>query len=260
MKKRTIALLIGLIVISVLIVNAPAAWLSPAIRKASHGTVDFSNSWGTVWNGSAQLLIRRSDKETLQIPQALAWRLSIDSVLSQSATVTLNSTALKMPVRLDIKGNAVQVDAGQYHLPAGSLNTLGAPFNTLKPSGDVRLNWTAFTTTLDAKAAPAVPLSINIQSLRSGVTGGQVLGDYTVTATPKATTLANRWAIDLQTVANPAAPATLLLTGSGELGLIGPPLFELKAKAATPEARQRLQALLNFLGRRQGDEYVLRVN
>jgi general secretion pathway protein N len=187
----------------------------------------------------------------------------VDSFFKQSASVALSSAALKTPVTINIQGNDVRIGAGQYSLPADSLNTLGAPFNTLKPSGDVRLNWAAFNTTVDAKTPPAVPLSVNIHSLRSGVTGSQVLGDYTVTATPKKTTSnnsTNRWVIDLQTVANSAPPASLLLTGSGELGLIGPPQFELKAQAATAEAHQRLQALLNFLGRRQGDEYVLRMN
>jgi general secretion pathway protein N len=266
MKKRYAAVMCACVVGAVLLVKAPAAWLAPLLRHATHNAVDFSDSWGTVWNGSAKLVIRRSDKEALHVPQTIAWRLSVDSFFKQSASVALSSAALKMPVNINIQGNDVRIGAGQYHLPVDSLNTLGAPFNTLKPSGDVRLNWAAFNTTVDAKIPPAVPLSVNIQSLRSGVTGAQVLGDYTVTATPTQSTTpnlpssANRWTVDLQTVANTASPASLLLTGSGELGLSGAPQFELKAQAATPQAQQRLQALLNFLGRRQGDVYVLRVN
>jgi general secretion pathway protein N len=260
MKKRYAAVVCACVVGAVLLVKAPAAWLAPLLRLATHNAVDFSASWGTVWNGSAKLLIRRSDKETLHIPQAIAWRLSVDSVLNQSATITLSSAALKAPVSITIKGSAVQVGAGQYSLPVDSLNTLGAPFNTLKPSGDVRLSWAVFNTALDSKNTPAVPLSIDIQSLRSRVTGAQVLGDYNVTATPKTPASLNRWSVELQTVANTASPASLLLTGSGELGLSGTPQFELKAQAATPQAQQRLQALLNFLGRRQGDVYVLKVS
>jgi general secretion pathway protein N len=260
MKKRYVVILCTSVVGAILLVKAPAAWLAPLLRHATHNAVDFSDSWGTVWNGSAKLVIRRSNKEALHVPQTIAWRLSVDSFFKQSASVALSSAALKTPVNINIQGNDVRIGAGQYSLPADSLNTLGAPFNTLKPSGDVRLNWAAFNATVDAKTPPAVPLSVNIQSLRSSVTGAQVLGDYTVTATPKTPASLNRWSVELQTVANTASPASLLLTGSGELGLSGAPQFELKAQAATPQAQQRLQALLNFLGRRQGDVYVLRVN
>jgi general secretion pathway protein N len=270
MKKRYVVILCASVVGAILLMKAPAAWLAPLLRYATHNAVDFSDSWGTVWSGSAKLVIRRSDKETLHIPQAIAWRLSVDSVLNQAATITLSSAALKAPVSITIKGNTMQVGAGQYHLPVDSLNTLGAPFNTLKPGGDVRLSWAVFNTALDSKTPPAVPLSIDIQSLRSGVTGAQVLGDYTVIATPivpaspslspLTSTATNRWAVELQTVANAAAPASLLLTGSGELGVSSAPQFELKAQAATPQAQQRLQALLNFLGRKQGDVYVLRLD
>ncbi len=269
MKKRYAVLLLSGVIASVLIVNAPAAWLGALISKATHRSFGFAESWGTVWNGSAQLIIHRSDKEVLRVPEAIAWTMSINSVLNQSATISLSSAALQAPVTITLQGKNVQINRGQYSLPADSLNTLGAPFNTLKPSGDVRLNWPVFSTTLDAQSPPAVPLTVNIQSLRSSVTGAQVLGDYTVTATPKMSAAPNtsnvsnatpRWTVQLSTNNNGASPASLLLSGSGELGLSGAPQFDLSAQAANPQAQQHLQALLNFLGRKQGDAYVLRVN
>ncbi len=264
MKKRYAVFLLSTVVGSVLIVNAPAAWLAPLLSKATNGNVGFADSWGTVWDGSAQVLIHRSDKEVLRVPQPIAWTLTVNSVFNQSVTVTLRSAALQAPVIVALQDKTVQVSAGQYRLPADSLNTLGSPFNTLRPSGDVSLNWSAFSTQADVQSPPAVRLNASIQSLRSSVTGAQVLGDYTVIATPKAPPATNanqqRWAVQLSTVNNVASPASLLLSGSGELGLSSAPQFELTAKAANPQAEQRLQALLNFLGRRQGDVYVLRVN
>jgi general secretion pathway protein N len=254
-KKRYLLLLCGTVALSVAAVQAPAAWLGWAVQHYSQGAVSFAHSWGTVWAGSAQCLIRRSERESLLVPQPIAWTLTEVAPFATQATLTVSSAALQTPVALRLTGSGVAVDAGQYSLPADSLNTLGAPFNTLKPTGAVAVNWGAFQTSLNASTPPTVPLTVSVQGLRSSVTGDQPLGNYAVALAP---TAGNRWTIALSTT-NPDT-AALLLSGTGSAGLTGNPQFELTAKAATPAAEQRLQALLNFLGRKQGDAYVLRVN
>ncbi len=263
MKKRYAALLCLCVVTSVLVLKAPAAWLAPLLKHYSQGTVSFAHSWGTVWHGSALIKLHRSDKEVLSVPQPLAWTLDfgngfsqiLSNLVSAKTTLELSSAALQAPVRLQLDGRALRVAAGQYSLPADSLNTAGAPFNTLKSSGQISLRWAAFELNTASNTVPAMPLNLSVKQLRMGLTGDDVLGDYQLDATPSA---GNRWAITLST-SNPTQ-AALLLKGSGQVGLNSPPQFELESKAASAQASQRLQTVLNFLGRRQGEVYVLKIN
>ncbi len=255
MKKRYAALLCAAVVASVLLVNAPSAWLAPVVKHYSQGTVSFAQSWGTVWQGSALLRIHRSDKEVLHVPQPLAWVLDLSQILRLKARITASSAALEAPVALQVDRTQLRVDAGQYQLPATSLSTLGAPFNTLKPTGNITLAWQAFELNTASNAAPALNARVSVKDLRMDLTGNDILGDYQLSASP---TAGNRWAITL-TTSNPAQ-AALLLTGSGQAGLSGGTQFELESKAAATPAPPRVQTLLNFLGRRQGDAYVLRIN
>ena len=253
--KRYAALLCVGVVLSVVVLKAPAAWLTPLIKHYSQGAVTVTQSWGTVWHGSALLRLHRSEKEVLNVPQAVVWTLDLSRIFELSIHASLSSAALQAPVKLAVQGSTLRVGAGRYALPADTLNTFGAPFNTLKPSGNIALQWGSFVLDTRANTAPAVALVVTIDQLRMALTGAQVLGNYTLSANPMDT---QRYALALRT--DSTAPVDLALSGQGSVDLKGKVQFELRSKAASPQAQGRVQTLLNFLGRRQGDEYVLNVN
>jgi general secretion pathway protein N len=266
MKKRYIFALCAATSVAVLLIKAPAAWLSPVLSHYTQGAVSFEHAWGSVWHGTAQVRIQRSSKEAIVLPQAVSWDLHLihpDSGIALKATV--KSTALLAPLDLNLNRNqggqaVLTISAGQYHLPVNNLNSLGAPFNTLQLAGDVSLAWAAITQPLSAKTPPAVPLTMNVNRLRSVITGDTVLGDYRLSASPSAvnTAAALRWDLTLSTPSD-TNPASLLLNGSGQLTLPNKLSFELHAKPSDAAAKQRLGALLNFLGRKEGEEHVLRL-
>jgi hypothetical protein len=191
----------------------------------------------------------------LIVPQPLAWTLDLTQILSLKASILLNSAALQTPVSIHMENNTLSVAPGQYSLPADSLNTLGAPFNTLKSTGQIALRWAAFEHAIASNTPPAVAISLTVHHLRMALTGDEALGDYMLDVKPSAN---GRWTLVLMT-SNPAQ-AALLLKGSGQLGFNSPPQFELESKSATAQTPPRLQTLLNFLGRRQGDVYILKIN
>jgi general secretion pathway protein N len=259
MKKRYAALICAAVIGSVLIVNAPAAWLAPLVKHYSQGTVSFAQSWGTVWQGSALLTLHRSEKESLRVPQALSWQLDLSEFYALRTQLLATSAALQAPVSFQLDGASLRVGGGQYSLPADSLITFGAPFNTLKPTGDIALRWSSFVLSPSQKTLPNSPFSLTVNALRMGLTGDAVLGDYQLSATPSANVSSDkRWALSLNT-SNPLQ-AALQLKGSGQFALNGPIQFELESNASAAQASPQLQTLLNFLGRRQGDAYVLRIN
>jgi general secretion pathway protein N len=260
MKRSHVALLCAAAVGTVFVARAPALWLGLILKNNTQGTVQFKQSWGTVWAGSALIQINRSAAETMVLPDAVAWRLDCLNWAPLSCKVELRSAASPAPIELlllrDPAGNAeIRLKSGQFNLPTDTLNTLGAPFNTLKLGGLVTLSWPAFTQALSpevlsGKTIPSVAFELKLQQLRSALTQNTILGDYRLSAVPNN----NAWNITLITEPKQAA---LLMTGSGVVGLNTQPIFELRSKAADPGSQPRLAALLNFLGRRQGDSHVL---
>ena len=262
---------------SVCAVYAPAAWLSPALSHASRGTLSFHESWGTAWAGAARIKITRSDKETLVLAQPLHWRLDASSVWHGNVVLALTSADLlesvAQPVGIRVekpwRTDAVaQISQGRFLLPVQSLASLGAPFNTLRLSGQAQLVWSALTLALNAPPKLQNPVSVRVSQLKSTLTGDMALGDYALDIR-SAQADADVLALSLSTTSPSAA---LILAGTGKVSIHSlskhtvstqkaptRPQFDLRASAKDADAMIKLGALLNFLGRRQGDEWVLRV-
>jgi general secretion pathway protein N len=264
MKKRYVLGVCSAVVLGILVLKAPAEWLSPWVSHYSRGTVSFERSWGTVWQGAAQLRVHRSSKETVLLPQPIAWDLGVRKAdVGVEVSATIQSAALAALVKLTgtraLSWNTpihIAVAAGQYQLPVNSLNSLGAPFNTIKPSGQVSVSWREFTQISTNTTPPAATLSLDITRLRTALTGADILGDYQLSMTPVAD---SRWSLNLITRNDTAHIPALILNGSGSASAQGAIQFELRAKVAHPETSQHLGALLNFLGRNEGEEHVLRI-
>ncbi len=272
MKKRYAFILCCSVILSIIFINAPAAWLSPFVWNYSKGLISFERTWGTVWQGTAQIRIHRSEKETLLIPEVIAWDLTLNrqnSILK--AVINLQSAALDTPVQLILSNNSnknlidslispamlIQLSSGQYQLPIDSLSYLGAPFNTLKPSGNALFAWTSFTYLSRSHDLPAVNFRIAINQLRSSLTGSVLLGHYNLFAIPEGN---RNWLLTLKTRSEAMPLETkLILSGTGNLSVQGSGQFELHAKGSTPAVQEQLGILLSFLGRKEGDEYVLRI-
>ncbi|MEN9911819.1 MAG: hypothetical protein RI956_263 [Pseudomonadota bacterium] len=285
MKKRYVFILCCSVILSTIIGNAPATWLSPFVWYYSKGFISFERTWGTVWQGTAQIRIHRSEKETLLMPEVIAWSLTLNKQNNAlNAVINVQSAALSRPIQLILSstlGNSdkslinkrftdkgfidslinpvilIQLSSGQYQLPIDSLSYLGAPFNTIKPSGNALLAWNSLIYLSNSPDLPAVDFRIAINQLRTVLTGTALLGDYNLLVTPEANT---GWLLTLKTTSEAVPLKTkLILSGTGKLSTEGVVWFELRAKGSTATAQEQLSTLLNFLGRKEGDEYVLRI-
>ena len=60
-----------------LLLFAPAHWLGGAVAQASRGQLLLNDARGTVWNGSAQLVLTggQGSVDTAALPGRLEWRL-----------------------------------------------------------------------------------------------------------------------------------------------------------------------------------------
>ncbi len=123
----------------------PATWLSSMVEKQTAGRLTLGDAHGTLWRGSAFIggAASNSDPVTALFPGRFSWRLSPMVLLGSVDAELENSDALSQPVMVTGSWHQWQVSPGAIELPAERLAALGAPLNTVQPSGRMRLSWEA---------------------------------------------------------------------------------------------------------------------
>jgi general secretion pathway protein N len=143
--RRGLGWLLVVVLAIVLTVCAflPASWLGTIVERQTGGRLTLGDAQGTLWHGSAFVggAPGEGGSVTPLLPGRFSWRLS-PLVLVGHVNMTLeNPQALAQPVQVTGSWSQWQVSEGQLLLPAEGLAGLGAPLNTLVPSGVIRLSW-----------------------------------------------------------------------------------------------------------------------
>jgi general secretion pathway protein N len=240
--------LIGLLL--ALTLFAPATWVAAAVDRASGGQVQLIDASGTLWNGSARLLLTggSGSRDQAALPGQLRWRLrpAWTAFSLQLNTDCCTPVPLQMRIDPNWDGARVQVADGQSQWPAAVLAGLGTPWNTVQADGTLSLSTQGFSLTSNAgrisMTGNAVITALGISSQLSTL---KPMGSYRL-----AVTGGNAPALDLTTL-----EGSLQLTGNGKW--VGSRLrFEGEARAA-PEHEAALANLLNIIGRRSGARSII---
>lgn len=237
---------------------APAAWLAQAVDSATGGRLLLAETEGTLWSGSALPVLTGGpgSRDAALLPSRLEWSLrpfwgGLRLSLAQDCCIT---PGLRVELRPGWKQWRVAVlpgteTVGQW--PAGWLEGLGAPWNTLKPGGQLRVA----TRQLElASGAGSWQMSgqadLELLQASSRLSTLDPLGTYRVrlAGQPGAATQLNLSTLD----------GALLLNGNGQFGPKGGLRFRGDARAA-PGAEGALNNLLNIIGRRQGAQSVISI-
>jgi general secretion pathway protein N len=144
MKRALLWLVLAALAVALtVLVFLPAAWLGPLVEKQTGGRLTLGDAQGTLWRGSAFVggAPGQGGAVTPLLPGRFSWRLSPLVLLGQVRMELSNPAALSQPVRLEGSWSQWQVSPGELLLPAAGLAGLGAPLNTLAPSGTIRLKW-----------------------------------------------------------------------------------------------------------------------
>src|SRR5687768_12678422 len=125
---------------------APAQWLAGAVHDATAGRVELAEARGTVWNGSAILVLSAGEDASAprtSLPERLSWELNPWRLLVGAVRLRVaHPSALAQPVQIDKAfGGPLQIGATQLRLPAALLAGLGAPWNTIRPGGQLTIAW-----------------------------------------------------------------------------------------------------------------------
>lgn len=243
------ALLLG-IALSVAI-WLPASVPVALVAKITEGRLDFRHVRGTVWAGSTELALVKPGEanDTIPIPGRLYWRwlwqdlvpeLIVDSDCCFSKPVTFKVT-------LGTEQRRLSMSDVKMNFPLTLLEGLGAPFNTLKPSGDLQVKTRKLTMTLaDRMMKISGEAEFEIGSLSSVLSQVKPIGTYTLTAKGQG----DRISFSLST-----RSGALQLSGSGELRQ---KKFRFNAEASSsPGYELAMSNLLNVIGRRSGNRSII---
>jgi general secretion pathway protein N len=221
----------------------PASWLGPIVEGRTGGRLTLGDAQGTLWRGSAYLggAAGANGAVTPLLPGRFGWRLSPMVLLGQVDMTLENPEALAQPVSLTGSWSQWDVSPGALLLPAERLAGLGAPLNTLAPSGTMKLSWSGLQL---ARAGNGVAVNghtlLALTDMGSRMAPVKPLGSYE---------MAMDWRGQQADVSLSTVRGALLLSGKGTLDQ-GRFQFSGQAQAADGY-EETLGNLLNLLGQRR---------
>lgn len=250
MKRRNVfsrtlaALLLALVAVLAALIVMPARWLAVALPDA--WPVAIVDASGSIWKGSALLALGPHGARTT-LPDPIVWRAGWNN----GARVELTHPWLECRMTLRLHGSGIGVAPCGLRLPADALATLGAPLNTLKPTGQLWLRWPGMQVGATIPAGELV--SLNWQNAGSALSQVRPLGHYRANLKG----MNNSIDVQLTTVEGP-----LILQGSGAIAPNGAFHFSGVARSsssASPQTIAGLQTILSAIGRRSGDDALLQI-
>jgi general secretion pathway protein N len=232
---------------------APAHWLTSLLSQLSQERVLWQQTRGTVWSGSAQLILSGGpgSQDAAALPGRIEWSLQPrwDAGLDVSLRLSCcTPQALQTQVHVGWSGLRIQVQDGQSFWPAAVLTGLGTPWNTLQVQGQLQLKtqqlqlmWAEQRLQVNGQASLGlIDLSSTLSTLRP-------MGSYQLLLTGGSLPR-----MQLETL-----QGRLNMHGRGEW-VGGRWRFEGEASAAA-EHEAALSNLLNVLGQRQGSKALLKM-
>ena len=247
--KRFLSSLLALIVgvCATLLVFFPASLLGAIVERQTAGRFTLGDAQGTLWRGSAFIGAAASSHTAVTplLPGRFGWRLSPLVLLGQIDLQLENAAALSQVLTLSGSWSKWQLSPATLLLPAAGLAGLGAPLNTIAPSGTLHLSWTALALELESgQAAPALSVNgvttLTMTDMASRLSSVSPLGSYT---------MALDWQGQQAQLRLKTTQGPLLLDGSGAFNH-GRLQFSGQAQAASGY-EETLANLLNLLGQRR---------
>ena len=246
-----------LIVIIMITATLPAAWLAPVVERQTGGRFSLGDATGSLWQGSAFLgVVSAGEKSAMAraslkplFPGRFHWRLSPMLLLGRVDMRIDNPAVLTQSAHLQGNWHQWTLTPSALMLPAERLSALGAPLNTLKPSGRMRLSWETLALSSTSQGITIDgPMQLDMTEIASALSPVKPLGAYQLQVDWRGA----RAQLTLKTLSGP-----LQLQGSGVL-VNGRLQFSGEAWAREGQ-EQRLAILLNLLGQRrqQGNRNII---
>lgn len=275
--------LVAMIVAAVLLVSAPASLLDRWLAHASADKLRLAQIEGTLWHGSARVVLvdparMNAPQGTVgdsggmvgtaslsgrtgllagwAVPGTVHWRLSprvllglLDLSVQLAPTHLTGALASPGGTSVQILGSLAtgfRIGAGSFEWPDVALESLGSPWNTLRPVASLKMHWD--TMVVDENGIRG-SLAVQVLNASSALSTVRPLGSWQLGVQARGKDAA----LKIETIAGP-----VFLEGDGQWREGVGVQFRL---AAWPDATNQamLTPLLNLIGPREGGRNIIRV-
>ena len=229
---------------------APSAWLAQAVAAATAEQVQLLDARGTVWTGSARVLLSggAGSRDQAVLPGRLDWQLRPvwGGFNLQIHAECCTAQPVQARITPSLRGVSVQVDDGSSQWPAALLAGLGTPWNTVQAEGSLQLVTHGLSLAwFEGRLVMGGRTELLALGMSSRLSTLKPMGSYRITLTGGSAPV-----LELSTI-----EGSMQLSGTGRW--VGPRLrFEGVASAA-PEHEAALANLLNIIGRRNGARSII---
>ncbi|MBI3713118.1 MAG: type II secretion system protein N, partial [Burkholderiales bacterium] len=229
----------------------PASWVGLALEKQTKGRVTLGDIQGSFWSGSAFVGVA-ADHYSAVTPLfqgRFSWKISPSILIGQLAVEIYNPQVMNAATQLEGNFSQWHLSPASLQLPPERLEGLGAPLNTIGPTGKIVLQWSSLEfTSLDGKLLLNGKMALELSEMASRLSSIRPLGSYA---------LAFQWKGESADLVLKTSRGPMMLEGNGALQQ-GRFQFSGKAYAETGQ-EEKMASLLNLLGRRrqEGDKQVI---
>jgi len=240
-----------------LVVFAPAKWLAAAVHRASHEQISMVNPRGTLWHGTAQLVLSggRGSNDTVGLPGQIEWQ--VNPRWGPLHITLLADCCMHKPLEISVKlqgtffgtsGVQVSLDDQQTNWPTSLLTGLGTPWNTLQLQGQLNLRHQNLVLAF-ARTGVALEglLQVEAMQVSSRLSTLKPMGSYRLILLGGPTPT-----LQLETL-----EGSLELSGKGQWA--GQRLRFDGVATAQPDRIEAVSNLLNIIGRRNGARSLIHV-
>jgi general secretion pathway protein N len=238
-----------------LVCFAPARWLAQAVQSVTQSRVQLVDAQGTVWTGSAQLVLGAGvgTQDSARLPGRVQWSLRpamagaqlavladccMDSAWTWGASPTFGGLQLR----------SLDANATPSRWPSAVLTGLGTPWNTLQLHGTLALTTQGLVLQQQAgRWEMQGSLQLDAQQMSTSLSTLKPIGSYRLALQGGPT----------PTLALSTLDGSLQLQGAGRW--VGGRLQFTGEARATPDRTEALANLLNIIGRRDGARSIIKV-
>lgn len=233
-----------------LVFFAPAVWLAAVLSGATGGQIQLVETRGTVWTGSARLLLSggAGSRDSAALPGRIDWQLRPGWLALNLQVFAACCTTEPLRARLAQRWGrtSLQLADGTSRWPAALLAGLGTPWNTIQAEGTLQLASNSLSVEwFEGRLALSGQLELQALALSSRLSTLRPMGSYRMT------------------LAGGSSPTLELATMEGSLQLsgrgnwVGSRLRFKGVASARPENEASLANLLNIIGRRNGARSII---
>lgn len=233
-----------------LLLFAPARWLAAAAFQATGQRIVLAEPRGTVWHGSARLVLTggAGSKDIAVLPERVRWTLypSLAGLRVNLLAECCTPQALELRASPRLRSLRVDLADAQARWPAALLTGLGTPWNTLQPSGQLMMQTRGLSAEWDAGRVVLTGSAVlEARDISSRLSTLQPMGSYRLSLQGGPDTRLSIETLD----------GSLLLTGNGQW--TGSRLQFSGEASAAPGREAALENFLNIIGKRNGPRSVI---